>query len=247
MLFLEERLPEYISYGANFKHKHAVQIQTTQNGDEFRRMLHPFLKVDYQVTFKNDANLIMGDIVNFYQKTNGKLRGFRFKDFADFSTNNYVDAPTSTDMPILEVGFFPATEYVRTCRVVRYYGNPDNPYCIRRIIKKIVAGTLLIRHDNGVDEPIDLVEDEDFTLSENGLISLTGWYQDGSDPLHPTIGYHPQVGTLTAGCEFDIPCRFDSEPTTTFINANGMEVTGISLSEIFNPDDYNADYWEPPF
>lgn len=216
--FLNEQFPIEVEYGASFKHTHAVQIQTTQSGDEFRRLLHPFVRLDYQVSFKQLESWVMDEVISFYQRTNGPFRGFRVKDLADYSTNDYKLAPTSSDMrciPLNDGGGATATQF----QIVRWYGDSNDAYCARRYIKKPVAGTVVASTNS--PSHADLVLTTDYTVDyTTGIITTTTARPKNS---------------IYAGCEFDVPCRFDGEPSSGFSGYDVLSVSGISLIEIFNP------------
>jgi len=215
--FLEELLPTLVEYGASFKQSHAVQIQTVQNGDEFRRLMHPFVRLDYQLAFKYLEDYIMENVVTFYQKTNGSFRGFRVRDLADYSTNNFKDTPTSSDMRCicLDDDGTDGTQF----QIVRWYGDSTDPYCSRRLIKKPVVDTVLVSTNYPTEA--DLVLTTDYTINyTTGIITTTSPRPKNS---------------IFAGCLFDIPCRFDGSPSTSFSSYGQLSATGYHIREIFNP------------
>ena len=228
--FLEERFPVHFEYGASFKQKHAVQIQTTQSGAEFRRLLHPFVRLDYQVSFKDIEADIMSEVVSFYQRTNGSYRGFRVRDLADYSTNDFKGVPTSSDMKMIpcdEDGVILSASQIATgythAFYVRWYGDQTDTECSRRYLKKINDDNHdpVLSYYDGVSIYTDLVIDTDFTVDvDTGIITLAVARTDDD---------------LYGGCEFDIPCRFDDEPNNAFSQYDILTVSGISIIEIFNP------------
>jgi len=224
--FLDELLPANISYGASFKQNHAVQIHSVQNGDEFRRLLHPFVRLDYEFAYENNQQDIIEDVINFYQRTNGSFRAFRVKDTADFSTNNFTGIPTKSDMlciacDSLGVQLSPDATEAYYFKLVRWYGDSADPYCARRIIKKPVAGTVKVSLYDGVSVYTELTVTTDFTVDySTGIIAMVA-------PQAPNLIY--------AGCEFDIPCRFDGAPSFAISDWATIKGNSFRIREVFNP------------
>lgn len=138
--FIEERLPVCINYGASFSQQPAVQITKTAGGNEYRSLRHPFVQLAYDVAYERPAKFIREQILDLYHRCNGTFRGFRLKDFKDYTTNNYVDPPTALDQPMQLVN--PTVPGVY--QIMRWYGDPADTLCARRRIRKPVSGTVLV-------------------------------------------------------------------------------------------------------
>lgn len=235
--FLNEILPAYVNYGASFKQSHAVQIHGTQNGDEFRRLLHPFVRLDYQFIYEQDTSLILEEVVDFYQKANGSFRSFRVKDFADFSTNNFVDIPTAQDMKCIPcdangIEIDPLTTAFSNAKLIRWYGDQGDIYCARRYLKKPIEGTVRVSTYNDIDGFVeltekasfgDMVSDSDFIVDyQTGIIETFAEFSDG-------------LTTIFAGCEFHVPCRFEGTPSFALQNWSSMQGNAFTIREVFNP------------
>lgn len=236
--FLDEILPAYVNYGASFKQSHAVQIHGTQNGDEFRRLLHPLVRLDYQFTYEQDKTLILEEVIDFYQKTNGSFRSFRVKDFSDNTTNNFVDTPTAQDMlcvpcTVAGVEIDPVSTPFSYAKLIRWYGDPTDPYCARRYLKKPIQGTVRVSTYTSIDGYIeltekatsgDMVSDSDFTVDyTTGIIETYKEFSDSGETK------------LYAGCEFHIPCRFEGTPSFALQNWSSIQGSAFAIKEVFNP------------
>lgn len=285
--FLEERLPVCIKYGGSFSENHNVSVVTTAGGNEYRSLRHPYVVLSYDVSYEKKADFIREQVISLYSRANGTFRGFRVKDLKDFTTNNYVNAPTALDQPMVLVNPTVPTAY----QLMRWYGNPADPICARRRIRKPVAGTVLVGVAGAgypaaqwsVDDTTGLV-----TLAANKSRAITAITQASSAVL--TVGSHTFVvgnsvaisgvagmtqinglralvtaigattitvainsaafsaytngGTVqtqpitgeavTAGCEFDIPCRFNSDLSGSFTNLNTLDA-GFAILEVLNP------------
>lgn len=160
MAFLEERFPEDINYGSGFKSAHAARIVTTASGDEFRSLDHPYVKSSLDVDFTRQRDDVLHRIIALNSRANGTYRGFRVKNFLDFSTNNYRSAPTAFDQPVSSLG---NGQY----QLMRYYGDPLDAQVSRRRLRKPVSGSVLVGL-NGAVHPSSLY-DVDYTT---GIISF---------------------------------------------------------------------------
>lgn len=169
MAFLEERFPEDINYGSGFATTHAARIVTTAGGSEFRSLDHPYIKSSLDVDFTRQRDEVITRIIALNQRANGTFRGFRVKNYLDFSTNNFRGVPTAFDQPMVSLGS-------GVYQITRWYGTYTDPLASRRRIRKPVSGTALIGvngevHSSSlytVDYTTGLVT---FTVNKTGTIS----------------------------------------------------------------------------
>ncbi|MAB96923.1 MAG: hypothetical protein CMK71_02490 [Pseudomonadaceae bacterium] len=133
MAFLEERFPEDIDYGSGFSTAWNNKIIATV-GDEYRSRIDPYPKTSLEVDFLRQRDNIIGRIIDLNSRAGGEFSGFRVKNYLDFSTKNYREAPTPFDqaMQPLTAG---------TYQMMRWYGNSADPLCSRRRLRKPVAGS----------------------------------------------------------------------------------------------------------
>lgn len=137
MAFLEERFPEDINYGSGFSDSHSVNIVNTVGGDEYRSLRHPYLQTSLDVDFTRQRDDIINRIIALNRRANGTYRGFRVKNFLDYSTNDFRKAPTAYDQPMTSLG---SGQY----QIMRWYGNPADTTASRRRIRKPVSGSALV-------------------------------------------------------------------------------------------------------
>lgn len=135
--FLEERFPHDINYGSGFREIGAVRVVTTSGGDEYRSLEHPFVRCALEVDFSRQKEEVIDRIIDLNRRANGTFRGFRVYNYNDFSTNAYTQAHTAFDQPmqLISAGVY---------QMVRWYGNPADVKCARRIIRKPASGTTLV-------------------------------------------------------------------------------------------------------
>jgi len=285
MAFIEERLPTTIDWGGSFAEAHSVQVVPTSNGNEYRSLKHPFVRLSYDISYKRDIDFVRDRILDLYSRANGMYRGFRVKDVKDYTTNNYNQAPTAFDQPLIKSA-------TGVYQLVRWYGDSDDPTCARRLIRKPVAGTTLfsvagVAHPSSqwsVDTTTGLI-----TCAANKVRNITAISIAASAVV--TVGAHTFVtgnsvafsgvvgmteinglralvtaftgttitvdidstaftpyvsnGTvqtqpidgedIAGGCEFDIPCRFDSDLGGAFSDWGTIAASGIRIIELLNP------------
>lgn len=283
--FLEERFPEDVEYGSGFATSFAAQTVTTAGGNEYRSLRHPFLQASLEVDFTRQRDDVIKRIIDLNMRAGGTYRGFRAKNYMDFSTNFYRGNPTPFDQAMLLVS---GTTY----QIMRWYGDSADAECSRRRIRKPVAGTVQVGVGGqslpsaqwSIDNTTGLV-----TLSANKARSITAINKASSAVI--TVGSHsftigdsivitgvvgmtqingrralvtgisgttitvainstgfsdyvsggvvntaPQTGeSVTAGCLFDIPMRFDADLSGTFTSYGLLGVSGVGLLEILNP------------
>ena len=148
------------------------------------------------------------EVIGFYEARRGPLYGFRFRDPADYKSCNPSQDPSSEDQTL---GI--ADGVSDKFQLVKSYGTA--PLTYQRTITHPVAATVLIALD-GVEQ----VRDTHFTLDDcTGLITFS------SPPLNGV--------TVTAGFEFDVPVRFDSDQLVVNLAAFAAgEVPSIPLLEL---------------
>jgi uncharacterized protein (TIGR02217 family) len=127
-------------------------------------------------------------IVAFFEERRGRLHGFRFKDRTDYRSSASGGPTAATDQTL---GTGDGTR--ASVQLVKLYGQGFAPYS--RAIAKPVAGTVKVAV-NGVLKTAGV----DFTTdTATGIVTFLP-------------GKIPAAGaTVTAGFEFDVPVRFDTD------------------------------------
>jgi uncharacterized protein (TIGR02217 family) len=127
-------------------------------------------------------------VIGFFEERRGRLHGFRWKDPADHKSCVLTAAPAHGDQP-LGTGDGTQAEF----QLVKLYGASFSPWTRR--ITKPVLGTVTVAVD-GVEQ----IEGADYFLETgSGFVS----FEPGSIPAPGTA--------VTAGFEFDVPVRFDTD------------------------------------
>lgn len=221
MAFIESpRFPIDIGYGSINGFRFKTEIVEYQNGKVYRnsRWDSPLIKVNVKNYIKNDQSKI-ATVVRFFNACQGKANGFRVKDYLDFTTHtDGVSNPSNNDQTLgtgdnVEVDF----------QLVKKY--TVGSVTTTRNIKKPVSGSVLVAV-NGV------AQSEGSQFSVNNTTGLV------------TFSTPPGAGlSVTAGCKFDVPCRFDIDELTDIeyiLNRgdptrNIIVIPDIPIVELRNP------------
>ncbi|MDX9690352.1 MAG: TIGR02217 family protein [Proteobacteria bacterium] len=185
MAFDEIRLPLKIRYGAQGGPHFMTEIVTLQSGHEQRNQLWAQARRRYNARTGITTASEAAQLLAFFQARAGRARGFRLKDWSDYSsTADGISAPDWNDQ-IIATGDGTTTQF----QLCKSYGGGEG--ASKRDIAKPVADTVRV----GVDS----VEIE------------TGWSIDETSGI-VTFSQAPASGAVIyAGFQFDVPVRFDSD------------------------------------
>jgi uncharacterized protein (TIGR02217 family) len=130
----------------------------------------------------------MSAILAFFEERRGRLCGFRFRDRLDFRSSASGGAVSPLDQAI-GTGTGTASAF----QLLKRYGDAFLPYL--RDIRKPVAGSVRVAVDG-----VEKASGTDFTVDvAAGVVTfLTGKFPAAGKPV-------------TAGFEFDVPVRFDTD------------------------------------
>lgn len=209
--FLEERFPVMIRLGASYEDDYNVQISRTASDKEYRHLVHPIPLRRMKATFVRSNVDLFNQLLSLYHRAYGRYAGFRVRAINDYTTNGMTTAPTHLDQVLVRLS---AGVY----QLVKRYGTNGtalpslgHPY---RTLFKPVTGTTRIAVA-GVEITSGFAVD-----TTTGQVTIT-----------PAPGAEVSV---TGGCEFDIPCRFDSTIEVTPISPNWSETADIELIELID-------------
>ena len=206
MAFHEIRFPDNISRGARGGPERRTQVVELASGDEERNASWANSRRRYDVAYGIRRADDLSAVVAFFEARNGRLFGFRFKDWADYKSCLPSQAITATDQQI-GTGTGAATQF----QMVKRYTSGAQSWT--RAIAKPVAGTVLIA--------LGTVE------------QLSGWTLDSTTGV-VTFTTAPGNGVIVrAGFEFDVPVRFDTDMLDVTLDIERLgSITSIPLVEI---------------
>ena len=150
------------------------------------------------------------EVIGFFEERRGRLHGFRWKDHADYKSGPPQSAVDPADQ---EIGTGDGT--TASFQLIKSYGDGGNAYV--RPITKPVAGTVRVAVDgaekaDGVDFTVDL---------QTGIVTFLAGAIPGA------------AQAVTAGFEFDVPVRFDSDLLTINLDAFAAgQIPDIALVEV---------------
>ncbi len=206
MAFHEVRFPDNISRGARGGPERRTQIVELASGAEERNASWANSRRRYDVAYGIRRTDDLAAVVAFFEARNGRLYGFRFKDWADFKSCLPSQTPSATDQPI-GTGNGAATQF----QLLKRYTSGAQSWT--RAITKPVAGTV--------------------TIALNGTPQASGWSASTATGL-VTFTTAPAAGVaITAGFEFDVPVRFDTDALDVTLDLERLgSITSIPLVEI---------------
>lgn len=192
MAFHEIRFPANLSFGSVGGPERRTEIVTLANGFEERNTpwAHSRRRYDAGVGLRslNDVETLIA----FFEARAGQLHGFRWKDWSDYKSCAPLATPGPEDQ-LIGTGDGVTTVF----QLQKTYVSGLQSYT--RPIRKPVPGTVVVAV---AEDP--KIEGLEFTVDvETGQIVFT---------LPPDLGTR-----VTAGFEFDVPARFDTDAIQTSV------------------------------
>lgn len=205
MAFIETpRFPDNISEGSSGGPRWRTEIVVTQSGQEQRNAGWENARHEYDVAYGVKDISHLESLTDFFMNTRGMLHSFRYKDWADYKSGAVENDPTGLDQQI-GVGDAVETQF----QLKKTYKIAGIDY--ERDIKKPVTGTVIVYVDGNPVTPSDI----DYTT---GIVTLT---------TPPGAG-----AIVTAGFEFDVPCRFNTDTLQTQLEVYNVGAAQMPLVEV---------------
>lgn len=204
--FREVRFPDTISRGARGGPRRKTRIVEMASGFEERNAAWSNSRRYYDVSFGIRRADDLTTVVAFFEAMNGRLYGFRFKDWSDYKSSLPSAALAATDQVLGEGDGATFAFQLRKA----YVAGAETWH---RAIRKPVAGTVLVALD--------------------GVAQGSGWTLDATTGI-VTFDTPPALGVeVTAGFQFDVPARFDTDdlPVNLDLERSGS-IPSIPLAEI---------------
>ncbi|WP_431300145.1 phage distal tail protein, Rcc01695 family [Tabrizicola sp. BL-A-41-H6] len=192
MAFHEIRFPANLSFGSVGGPERRTEVVTLANGFEERNTpwAHSRRRYDAGVGLRSLDDV--ETLIAFFEARAGQLHGFRWKDWSD-----YKSCPASRGTSPLDQLVGAGDGVATVFRLQKTYASGLESY-VRPILKPVVGSVLVAVSD---DQKIESLE---FTVN----------YQTGEI----TFVVAPEAGTrITAGFEFDVPVRFDTDGIQTSV------------------------------
>ncbi len=208
MNFHEVRFPTALSFGSNGGPQRRTDIVTLANGFEERNTPWEHSRRHYDAGIGLRSIDDVDAVISFFEARRGQLYGFRWKDWSDFKS-----CKPSMDITPLDQDMGRGDGQNKTFKLVKTYFSGEQTY-VRPVVKP-VKGTVKIALAG--DPNIETV-DYEVNLSTGEVTFISA----------PDIDVR-----VTAGFEFDVPVRFDTDRIiTSAATFNAGEVPSVPVIEV---------------
>lgn len=208
MSFHEIRFPPSLSLGSIGGPERLTEIVTLASGHEERNTpwVHSRRRYDAGVGMRSLDDV--AELIAFFEARRGQLHAFRWKDWADYKSGRPSAQVTFRDQ-VIGHGDGQTTIF----QLSKTYVSGDQSYS-RPVTKPVMRSVLAGVQGDQLTFEIHYTVDH-----EQGLV---------------TFAEPPDVGTeVTAGFEFDVPVRFDTDAIMTSVsNFQAGEVPDVPVVEV---------------
>jgi len=208
MGFHEVRFPASLSFGSVGGPERRTNVVTLANGFEERNTPWAHSRRRYDAGLGMRSLDDVEQLISFFEARRGQMFGFRWKDWSDFKSSRASAEPACDDQ-VIAIADGHTTEFP----LIKTYRSGDFTYA--RPIAKPVAGSVRV----GIEQD-EMREAVDFDVdATTGLIRFT-------KPPAETM-------RVTAGYEFDVPVRFDTDRIQTSVASfQAGDVPNVPVIEV---------------
>lgn len=208
MAFHDVRFPTGVSLRGTGGPERRTEIVVLGSGAEERNSRWADSRRRYNAGYGVRTLDELHAVLAFFEERRGRLHAFRWKDHADWKSCPPLKAVTPLDQ---EIGVGDGT--TASFQLLKVYGTAATRYV--RTITRPVQGTVRVAVD-GVEKPGSA-----FTVGATGGVTFLGGHVPGTDD------------SVTAGFEFDVPVRFDTDALTINLAAfHAGEMPDIAVVEV---------------
>lgn len=208
MGFHDVRFPANLSFGSVGGPERRTEVVTLANGFEERNTPWAHSRRRYDAGLGMRSLDDIEALIAFFEARQGQLFGFRWKDWSDYKTSKASEAVHFGDQ-VIGTGDGETTVF----SLKKNYSSGDATYV--RPVTKPVFGTVKVGAQG--------------TEMQESI----GWTVDTSTGLI-TFATPPEEGvSITAGFEFDVPVRFDTDRIATSVSSfQAGEVPNVPIVEV---------------
>ncbi|WP_171115404.1 DUF2460 domain-containing protein [Ruegeria sp. HKCCA5463] len=208
MNFHEVRFPASLSFGSVGGPERRTDIVTLANGFEERNTPWAHSRRRYDAGLGMRSLDDIETLISFFEARQGQMFGFRWKDWSDFKSGK-ATADTNFGDQVIAKGDGTRTEF----QLIKTYHSGGASYA-RPIVKPVLGTVRLGLDQDEVREGVDF--DVDLTT---GRVTF-------ADPP-------PEEVDITAGFEFDVPVRFDTDKIQTSVASfQAGDVPNVPVVEV---------------
>lgn len=206
MAFDEVQFPLKAGYSTSCGPAFMTEIITISGGYERRNQMWSQARRKFDARTGIHSNMDAVVLGAFFQARAGRARGFRLKDWSDYtSAADGISAPAFGDQT-LGAGDGSTTSF----QLVKNYGSGGITH--QRQIKKPVFGTVVV----GIA----------------GVQQSSGWSVDATTGLVTFVTAPVGGAAVTAGYQFDVPVRFDADQLKIVAEDGNLIRSEIPIIEI---------------
>lgn len=208
MNFHEIRFPASLSFGSVGGPERRTDVVTLANGFEERNTPWAHSRRRYDAGLGMRSLDDVEALIAFFEARQGQMYGFRWKDWSDFKS-----ARATRDLDFADQELALGDGETRAFQLKKTYRSGDFAYV--RPISKPVLGTVRVGVEQdemreGVDYEVDVT---------TGIVTF-------SHPPDPAM-------QITAGFEFDVPVRFDTDSIQTSVASfKAGDVPNVPIVEV---------------
>lgn len=208
MNFHEVRFSTDLSFGSLGGPERRTEIVTLTNGFEERNTPWSQSRRRYDAGFGMRSLDDLAELIEFFEARSGQLYGFRWKDWADYKSCLPSENINALDQ-VIGIGDDVSTEF----QLMKNYRSGEAVQ-VRNITKPVESlVTVAVAGDLQNSEA-------DFAVNiETGMVSFSSPPSDGAK--------------ITAGYEFDVPVRFDTDRIESSIGGfSAGEIPSVPVVEV---------------
>lgn len=206
MAFDEIQFPLRVGFGSTGGPAFSTEIVTIDGGYERRNQNWSQARRHFDAATGLRNSTDVATLIAFFHARAGRARGFRVKDWSDYTSAADGISSSSYNDQAIGVGTGALTQF----QLKKNYNSASIVHS--RDIRKPVAGSV--------------------TIGVNGTQAMTGWSVDSTTGV-VTFATAPVSGAvITAGFSFDVPARFDTDQLRLSAEDFQRYTTSIPLVEV---------------
>jgi uncharacterized protein (TIGR02217 family) len=208
MNFHDVRFPAPLSAGSSGGPERRTEIVTLSNGYEERNSPWRHSRRRYDAGLGVRSLDDLAEVIAFFEARQGQLFAFRWKDWTDFKSCPPSKQPRPLDQVI---------------------GIGDGNQCEFQLVKNYSSGG--VNYSRPITKPVAL--NVVAAVAGTELVQSTDFVVDYATGCL-TFATAPKAGAkITAGFEFDIPVRFDTDRITASLSSMAAgEIPAIPIVEV---------------
>lgn len=206
MAFDDIELPLRVGFGSSGGPSFSTEIIVIDNGYERRNQNWSQARRVFDARTGVRSSADAATLLAFFHARAGRARGFRLKDWSDFtSAADNVSAPAYSDQTI---------------------GTGDGATTVFQLVKNYTSGG--VTHQRTITKPTS----GSVLIGVNGAQALSGFSVDATAGLVTFATPPAAAQSITAGFSFDVPVRFDTDQLALTAENYAMYKADMPLVEI---------------